>query len=159
MAFLMGSAGCRDLSLDQEEDDPAFSMDVQVVSMDTPFEIGYGQRVILEDSGYTITFSGLTEDNRCLWTAQCIQAGRAGIVLTVADGQSGSSQLVAYIPGLVITPYTVNDIIQFGTYRFQLLQVNPYPEENREHSLSDYVIMLQVEPLGGLPTTDGPSPE
>ncbi len=130
-----------------------------MVSMDTPFEISYGQRVILEDSGHTITFSGLTEDNRCLWTAQCVQAGRAGIILTVTDGQSGSSQLVVYIPGLVITPYTVNDIIQFGAYRFQLLQVNPYPEENRDHTLSDYVIMLQVEPLGSLPSTDGPSPE
>ena len=155
MAFLLGTAGCRDLSLNQEGDDPAISEDVKVVSISSPFEIGYGQRVILEDSGYTLTFSGLTEDNRCLWTAQCVQAGRAGIVLTITDDRSGPSQLVVYIPGLVITPYTVNDIVQYGAYRFQLLQVNPYPEENRDHTLSDYSIMLHVEPLDGLPTTDG----
>jgi len=142
---MLAAAGCRDFSVDHGP--PGGTSADRVVAAGTPFELGYGQRVIVDGADLAIEFTTVMEDDRCLRTVQCVQAGRAGILLTIIDNQSERSQIVVQIPGLVATPYVVNDIIQFNGYRYQLLQVDPYPEENTERRASAYSILLAVEPV------------
>ena len=143
-------AGCRDFGVDTNGTGESGIEGDLLASLAIPFELKFGQRAIIDGTDFTVEFSLVTEDNRCLFSVQCVQAGRAGVLLTVTDAQFVRYQLVAYIPGLVATPYTVNDIIQFQGYRFRLLRVDPYPEEGQQRDVSDYSILLDVEPVGGL---------
>jgi len=143
-------AGCRDFSVDPDGTGNASLEGDMVALLGVPFELSFGQRVILDGTDFTVEFTLVTEDSRCLRTVQCIQAGRAGVLLTVTDAQFVRYQLVAYIPGLVATPYTTNDIIQFQGYRFRLLDVAPYPVEGQDRDMSSYAVTLDVEPVDGL---------
>ena len=141
--------GCRDFAVDSDgEGNAQFAGDL-VASLEVPFEMQFGQRVILDDTPFTVEFSLVTEDNRCSLNVDCIHAGRATVLLTVTDAQSVNYQLVAHIPGLVPTPYNFNDIIQFQGYRFRLLRVNPYPIEGEHPDMAEYSIMLEVESVDG----------
>lgn len=140
-------AGCRDFSLDADGGGASHFEGDGIASLQVPFELDFGQRVVLDDTDFTVEFSMVTEDSRCASNVECIQAGRAGVLLTVTDAQFVRYQLVAYIPGLVATPYEVNDIIQFQGYRFRLLRVNPYPVEGADRDMAAYKVLLVVEPV------------
>lgn len=142
--------GCRDFAVDADDNGNANIEGDKVATLGIPFQMTFGQRAFIDGTEFTVEFTLVTEDNRCLRTVQCVQAGRAGVLLTVTDAQFVRYQLVAHIPGLVATPYTVNDIIQFQGYRFRLLDVAPYPAEGQERDMSDYSVLLEVEPVGGL---------
>lgn len=142
-------AGCRDFSVDADGDPGTPNgSERQVAKLNVPFEVEFGEQVILDETGLRIEFSLLAEESRCAAQVQCVQAGRAGVVLTVHDHQDVRYQLVAYIPGLVATPYRFNDIIQFQDLRFRLLRVNPYPQEGHPVRESEYSVLLEVEPNG-----------
>lgn len=146
-ALLM--TGCRDFSLDADGNpNTPNGSETQVASLNVPFELEFGQQVILDDTGLQLEFSLLAEESRCAAEVQCVQAGRAVVVLTVQDEQNVRNQLVAFIPGLVATPYRFNDIIQFQDLRFRLLRVNPYPQEGQPVRESEYSILMEVEPNG-----------
>ena len=148
IAFLL-LTGCRDFSVDADGDPRTPNgSEQQIAELNVPFEVEFGERVILDDTGLRVEFSLLAEESRCASQVQCVQAGRAGVVLTVHDQQDVRYQLVAYIPGLVTTPYRVNDIIQFQDLRFRLLRVSPYPEEGQPIRETEYSVLLEVEPNG-----------
>lgn len=139
--------GCRDFGVDSDGDEASNMAGDGVATLNEPFELQFGQRVILNDTDLTVEFSLVTEDNRCTDSVECIQAGRAGVLLTVTDSQFVRYQLVAYMPGLVATPYQNNDIIQFQGFRFRLLQVDPYPVEGADRDVSEYSVLLVIEPV------------
>lgn len=139
--------GCRDFGVESDRDGASSFEGDGIATLNVPFELQFGQRVFLEDTDLTVEFSLVSEDNRCTDSVECIQAGRAGVLLTVTDAQFVRYQLVAYIPGLVATPYENNDIIQFQGYRFRLLQVDPYPVEGADRDVSEYTVLLVVEPV------------
>jgi hypothetical protein len=139
--------GCRDFAVDSDGEDSAQFEGHLVASLEVPFEMQFGQRVILDETPLSVEFSLVSEDNRCGLNVQCVQAGRATVLLTVTDEQSVNYQLVAHIPGLVPTPYDFNDIIQFQGYRFRLLRVSPYPAEGEQPDMTEYSILLEVEPI------------
>lgn len=142
-------AGCRDFSLDADGNpNTPNGSETLVAALNVPFELDFGQQVILDDTGLQLEFSLLAEESRCAAQVQCVQAGRAVVVLTVEDEQHVRNQLVAFIPGLVATPYRFNDIIQFEDLRFRLLRVNPYPREGQPIRESEYSILMEVEPNG-----------
>lgn len=147
-ACLLLLTGCRrDFSVNADGNGPTpGDSGPLVASLNVPFELHYGQEAILDETNLRIEFSMLAEENRCAVNVDCVHAGRAGVILTVLDGQSIRNQLVAFIPGLVATPYQFNDIIQFQDLRFRLLQVDPYPREGSTPEPTDYSILLQVEP-------------
>ena len=149
LLFALLLAGCRDFSLDADGNPRSpDGSESYVASLNVPFEIEFGQQVVLDETGLTVEFSLLAEESRCANRTECIQAGRAVVVLTVHDQQDVRYQLVAYIPGLVATPYRLNDIIQFQDLRFRLLRVNPYPENGQPIRETDYSVLLEVEPNG-----------
>ena len=139
--------GCRDFSIDANDSNVPGVEGDDVATLTVPFELDFGQRAVLNDTHLTVEFTMVTEDNRCVNSVECIQAGRAGVLLTVTDNQFVRYQLVAYIPGLVATPYERNDIIQFQGFRFRLLQVDPYPVEGTSRDMAAYKVLLVVEPV------------
>lgn len=147
MAVILLLAGCRDFGVDPDGNETAGIQGDVVASLDVPFELSFGQRASIDDTPFSVEFTMVIEDNRCLQNVDCIQAGRAGVLLTVTDAQHTRYQLAAFIPGLVATPYTFNDIIQFQGYRFRLLRVNPYPQEGQQRDVAEYAVLLEVEPV------------
>lgn len=148
LVVTLALTGCRDFAVDENGDGAVPGGSDQLVALlSEPFELSFGQSVELDDTGLQVEFSQLVEDNRCASDVDCIQAGRAGVVLSVVDGQT-RYQLVAFIPGLVATPYRFNEIIQFQDFRFQLLRVNPYPESGKLIPDQEYKVLLEVEPVG-----------
>lgn len=140
-------SGCRDYAFDPDGSESGMQNGLPVAFSGVPFELTFGQRVALDGTGLDVEFSNVSEDSRCASDVDCEQAGRAGIVLTVTDSQNVRYQVIAHIPGLVATPYTVNDLIQFYDFRFQLLQVNPYPLDGVSRDVSDYSVLLLFDPL------------
>ena len=150
VAFLVAGllvSGCRDYAFDPDGSASPTRNGLVIAPVGIPFEVAYGQSVALEGTELAIEFSYVAEDNRCASNVDCVQAGRAGVVLTLTDSQNVRYQLVAHIPGLVATPYQVNDLIQFDGLRFQLLEVSPYPLNGVEREVKDYAVLLLVDSL------------
>ena len=142
-------SGCqRDFAVDPEGGPGSRRDDsIGVVQQGIPFEIGVGKTVLLDDSELTIEFSLVTEDSRCASNVQCVVPGRAGVLLTVTDQQNVKYQIITHIPGLVSTPYRLNDIIQFQNQRFRLLRLNPYPKVGNPTDFDDYLALIEIDPL------------
>ena len=141
-------AGCRDYGVDSNPDGSQATGKNEIeVQPNVPFELALGGKALLEGTDLRIEFSFVNEDSRCASNVTCTHAGRAIILLTIADGQFDPHQLVAHIPGLVATPYRLNDIIQFENYRYRLLRLNPYPIDGVTVRDSDYRALIDVEKL------------
>jgi len=138
--------GCRDFSVDDGGSENGIEDGTKFAQVGVPFELALGQEARLGETGLRMEFSMVTEETRCAINVQCISPGRAGILLTVLDEQFVRYQLVAFIPGLVATPYVNNDVIQFNDLRFRLLDVSPYPEDGVPRNASIYRIQMQVDP-------------
>ncbi len=147
LASLLMLTGCRDFGVDPEGEGGSNFQGDGVATLTVPFELIFGQRAVIDETDLTIEFTMVIEDNRCPDGVDCIQAGRAGVLLTVTDVQNVRYQLVAFIPGLVATPYQNNDIIQFQGLRFRLLEVSPYPLQGEDVDVSNYSVTLEVEPV------------
>ncbi len=140
--------GCRDYGVDSNPDgSPAPGQKEIDVQPNVPFELVLGGTARLEGTDLQIEFSFVNEDSRCASNVTCIHAGRAIILLTITDGQFARHQLVAHIPGLVATPYRLNDIIQFDNHRYRLLRLNPYPVDGVPIDDSDYRALIDIEKL------------
>ncbi len=141
-------AGCRDYGVDSNSGpgQTPGQKDIEV-QPDVPFELPLGGTARLQGTDLQIEFTFVNEDSRCASNVTCIHAGRAIILLTITDGQFARHQLVAHIPGLVATPYRLNDIIQFDNHRYRLLRLNPYPVDGVSVDDSDYRALIDIEKL------------
>jgi len=141
-------AGCRDYGVESNPDGSQTTGKNEIeVQLNVPFELALGAKALLEGTDLQIEFSFVNEDSRCASNVTCIHAGRAIILLTIENGQFERRQLVAHIPGLVATPYRLNDIIQFEDHRYRLLRLNPYPEDGVTVRDSDYRALIDVEEI------------
>lgn len=149
-AGLMISA-CRDFSVDSEGMSSARSLDQQnIITPGDPFEIRQGDTIPIEGTNLSLEFSLVTEESRCPSNVTCIHAGSARILLTVHDGANEQFQMVASIPGLVMTPYRINNNVQFNGLRFQLLRLSPYPVNPDERTPeSEYIALMDVSSVFG----------
>lgn len=142
-------AGCRDFTVDskkESEDRPGFRQ-ITVPSSD-PFELAPGDTATIEGTNISIHFDKLISDSRCPSNVQCIQLGDAKVLMELFNGNDGGHQIVGVIPGLVPTPFIGNDVIQFQDYRFQLLQLSPYPVSGEERfEASEYRALISFTPL------------
>jgi hypothetical protein len=80
------------------------------------FDLGYGQTARLALTGLTITFKALGEDSRCPEGADCIWAGNARVILTVAGIDTS------------LNSYLEPKATSLLGYKIQLLAVWPYPK-------------------------------
>jgi hypothetical protein len=128
--LLLIGTGCRDFAVDSDEGVSARRFRSFDVEVNSPFEIGVGDEAYLADADMTVTFSLVTEDSRCQSDTICDGPGKAGVLLEIARGIGDQSQVLLTIPGLVATPYRLNNYVQHREERFQLQQLNPYPAVN-----------------------------
>lgn len=142
--IVFGVAGCQDISSEHDED-PIIALPEKSVGLEQRFEVGLGERVVLENTGTEVTFSAVTHDYRCPSDVQCIQAGEAGIVLTVTDSLGNDSQVFITIPGLILTPYRADDATRHGNRNFRLMRLNPYPNTGQDQSVQDYRALMMIE--------------
>jgi hypothetical protein len=143
--IVVGTAGCRDFSLNDSGENASPGNKQLEIGFDQQVEMAIGDVVSLAGTGLDITFSLVTEDSRCPLDVQCIQPGKAGILLTVVDANLQRTQLIMLIPGLVATPYRLNSIIQHKGQRFKLLRLDPYPVEGSGTRAQDYRALIVVE--------------
>jgi len=139
--------GCRDLSTDHDED-PIVTQQRTSVALDIQFEVGLGETVVVEGTDLEVTFSAVTHDYRCPSDVQCIHAGEAGIDLSVTDSLGLHSQVLITIPGLVLTPYRLDNVTRHRDWQFRLLRLNPYPDTGQPHDEKDYRALVVIESQG-----------
>ena len=102
----------------------------------------------VEGTTLAFEFSLLLSESRCPSNVQCIHPGDAEVLFEVTNGGNGGFQLVAHIPGLVRTPYEINNVIQVHELRFQLQSLSPYPVDAGEIITdTDYRAMISLTPV------------
>lgn len=137
-------AGCRDLSTGLEDDQQS-DIRIESIMPDHQVEIGFGETVTLEGTDLEISFSSVTGDNRCPSDVLCIIAGAASILLSVTDSTGTNQQIVASIPGLVLTPHRSRNINEYRDWTFRLLRLNPYPVSTVRTPTEEYRALIIVE--------------
>lgn len=117
--------------------------DVVSVTPNRPFTLKVGQTGVIGDDEYTITFEGVTHDERCPLNAACEVRGGVSLVLAI---QTGASSLA---PEFTIETDAGGGIlddtgptISLG-YTLYILAVRPYPQDsNQPINPNDYVVKL-----------------
>jgi|GEM_PF-1187923 len=126
------------------------------ISLNTPFTLQVGQKVVLELEPLTITFDTVLEDGRCPSSVQCAEAGFARIVVVV---QSAEQSPIVY--DMNSEPFYkaemglgVNTVTHSG-YNIQLLKLDPYPEMiDQTIQLEDYRATFVVNMAPPTPTAE-----
>ena len=147
--LMCGLLGCRDFTVtpDSEVSEQPGNREF-TVNTSQPFEMALGDIVYLEGTDISFEFALLLSDSRCPANVQCIQAGDASVLFKVSQVGDGGFQLVAQIPGLVRTPYDINNVIQVHHVRFQLLSLSPYPVDGTDVITdSDYRATIRLSPI------------
>jgi hypothetical protein len=109
------------------------------------FTLNHGATACLKNGDFTIQFVEVSGDSRCPTGVQCIWAGRADVVLSLATGvetQAVKTQTVTLASG---------DMSQGGAgeatfegYTVRLENVEPYPQEGKVIEQKDYQVKLVV---------------
>ena len=116
-----------------------------VVEPGVPFELSPGETVRLGDSNTDLTFEAIVLDGRCPINVACIWEGVAEVQFLLASNNRDNTLLTLKIPGLVETPYTDNPFVEQAGFRFNLLQLEPYPSVEDQPQPSEYTALLIYE--------------
>lgn len=101
--------------------------------------VRFGQEVTIQTAGITLRFTDVTEESRCPTGVQCIQAGRASILMGASKPGSPGQELSLTIPG--------QDRATYAGYEIRLAKLDPYPTEQHRPTDTEYVATLVVTPL------------
>ena len=100
-------------------------------------ELRSGETVSYDEGALSLTFEGVSRDNRCPKGVQCIVAGEAVVELT-AEAGGAHATLTFKVPG--------RDPSQdFGGYTITVTAVDPQTRPGRQIAPEDYVVRLVVE--------------
>lgn len=111
--------------------------DIRSVPLNKEFQIKAGEKVSLEKSSLTLSFTEVVEDSRCPENVKCIWAGNGKVALLIsATGRR---------PGKV----NLNTMLEpkqdsYGGYDVKLVKLDPYPKEGTAIGKGDYVATLLV---------------
>ena len=105
------------------------------IYLNQPFDLRLGQTAVIENENINIRFMTVAEDSRCPSDVQCIQEGRAVVVVNIVkDGENlGDFTLASNEPPII-----------FDLYSIELVDVKPYPISTQRLDTSAYVITLVV---------------
>ncbi|MCB0594589.1 MAG: hypothetical protein H6557_35975 [Lewinellaceae bacterium] len=104
-------------------------------------EVKYGETAEAPGEKMKLTFSE-ANDSRCPKDVQCVTAGEARVTLAVAKG--GATETIELTAkGLCFEEDGAcgSEAAAMG-YRFKLLSLNPYPEQNVMPNPEDYVVKV-----------------
>ncbi len=105
-------------------------------------EIKYNETVEVTGEQMKLTFSGVN-DSRCPKDVQCITAGEAKVMIVVDQG-SGSENIELTAKGLCYEEdgSCGSEATAMG-YKFKLLSLAPYPEQNAMPAPEDYMVKVE----------------
>ncbi|HEX2091558.1 MAG TPA: hypothetical protein VHG28_04115 [Longimicrobiaceae bacterium] len=104
--------------------------------LDQEFRLRYLEQAVLDGGRLTVSFREVPSDSRCPVDAQCIQAGEATVVLSLAKpGREASVVALRTTPG--------KDIASYGEYRVELRRLDPAPRV-RGIPPGSYVATLRI---------------
>ncbi len=105
------------------------------------YEIGF-EKTVNHNKALEITFSDI-EDSRCPTDVVCVWEGQADIELT-AFFEEDDAPTIFHLVGRAGYPDLADTLV--NGYRFQLLEVDPYPESaSLPPAREDYTIRLLIE--------------
>ncbi len=110
----------------------------RLVSLNKQIEVRWGKEYIL-DSGLSFTIDEV-EDSRCPKGARCFRAGEAMVWLRMKSFDTEQTDTTENIklsrPGANARTYK--------EYRFELIDVLPYPDIKTKYKKSDYRVLLKI---------------
>lgn len=123
---------------------------------DHVFEIGYGQTAVLTPENLSITFESVLHESRCASDVVCIWGGQAilgfRLVTDAADTHFVILTLMGGCESGCESYAATKDTLGF---RFQLVQVDPYPISTVQTPVEDYVATLAIFPTSPLESVQG----
>ena len=137
------SIGCHQVSTTV----PAFSNGNQVnnssmVRAGNEFNLGVNQVANLAGENLIVRFVGIESDSRCPTGSRCFWQGQ--VKATVSIGQNGEDLgEFTLIKGV---GQSSSAIAPIAGYEIQLLDVSPYPRQNSQLDVADYVVTLTISP-------------
>ena len=106
------------------------------------FELSLGKQVELDSSGFAMTFESVLEDSRCPEPLLCFWAGRAVVRLVLI--QPGSPTDTLDLASFALSEGDTSTAVRNG-YRFQFLDLTPYPVEGEPTDPATYHAVVQVD--------------
>lgn len=109
-------------------------------TLNTEFNLKYGQIADLQPGGIEIKFSQVINDSRCPSKVICVWQGQVVIGLDILKyGRKVSTLNLTLVPGRDSLP------VQFlDKYTVKLIQVSPYPSYGQQILLQDYIARIVV---------------
>lgn len=114
--------------------------------LDEPFWLLSGDSKFLPSEQLEIGFDKLLTDSRCPENGICVWAGEAQVRLWLRKPAAERTFVTATIAGYVTAESTSSHAsVDTLGYRITLLQLDPYPNTNRERREADYRALFNVE--------------
>ena len=111
--------------------------DAEELKLNDTLELRYRELYCNSEHDFRLSFDSLG-DGRCPIGAYCIWEGNAHIDFIIKqEGRSEQTFTLNTIEGF-LTDTTVNGI------RFELIDLFPYPEVDKDYSLDDYVLQVYI---------------
>ena len=113
--------------------------EIVVVPLPGTASMRVGERVQLQNTGWTLTFNAVTSDSRCPIDAVCIQAGEAVLDLMLENLLSAQPRIPTYQVTLKgDKPDTVAGLI------LRQVRLDPPPRTSRTITPRDYVAQISI---------------
>ena len=137
------SIGCHQISTTV----PAFSNSNRVdnsslVRAGNEFNLGVNQVANLAGENLTVKFVSIESDSRCPTGSRCFWQGQ--VKATVSIGQNGEN--LGEFTLIKAVGQSSLAIAAVAGYEIKLLDVSPYPQQNRKPDVADYVVTLTISP-------------
>jgi len=97
-------------------------------------EIRLGTSIQIPENGGQVQFTDVTSDSRCPTGAQCVWAGEAVALFTVAGSQQVSLTLGADASKATVI---------VGMHQFTLVALKPHPNVNQTIAKGDYIATVR----------------
>ena len=99
-----------------------------VIQPNQPTTISLNQPAELAQTGLSLIFTDVREDSRCPSNVACVEAGQARIVVEVSQPGLAPASLE-----MNTNPPLQQDVVTYGKFQIQLVELDPYPEDIGQH--------------------------
>lgn len=133
--FLSGllNSGCE---LFQHNDDCS-NFDIEELPLNDALALKYSELYCNSEYDFRLSFDSL-QDSRCPIGTSCIWEGNARVQLIFKQGQENAIRFWLNTHVNFPSDTTINGI------RFELSDVLPYPEVDKDYQLEDYILQIHI---------------
>jgi hypothetical protein len=112
---------------------------------ESPISLGFGQPTIVKPLNLQIGFRDVLEDSRCPMDGLCKWEGRADLRLWLLYSNSDTVFIQSTIFGYVTKDDTTQHLaIDTLGFHIKLLQLDPYPRDDKIFQKGDYIALLEL---------------